>query len=76
MQPPVKIQKDEKKFRVSFYPYNEDLVEIMQEFSGWYNPREKYWQFPNYKFREVYDKLKDSLYKVDLKNVKFRGGGK
>ena len=76
MQPPVKIRKDEKKFRVSFSPYNEDLVEIMQEFKGWYNKRGDYWQFAIYKYREVYDKLKESLYKIDLKTVKFKDGGK
>ena len=75
MQSPVKIRKDEKKFRV-YFSYNEDLVEIMQDFKGWYNGREEYWQFPIYKFQEVYDKLKDSLYKVDLQSVKLKDGGK
>ena len=75
MQSPVKIRKDDKKIRI-YFSYNSDLVEIMQEFKGWYNPKERYWQFPIYKFQEIYDRLKESLYKVDLQNVKFKDGGK
>jgi len=75
MQSPVRIRRNTKKFRV-YFSYNEDLVDIMREFDGWYNRREKYWQFPIYKFQELYDKLKDSLYKVDLQSVEFKDGGK
>jgi len=70
MQPPVKMIKNDKIVKVSFSPYNSDLVEIMRDFNGWYTPKEKTWQFPLYKYQAIYDELKNRLYKVDLKTVR------
>ena len=61
----VRIRKGEKKFLVHFM-YNTDLVDIMNEHRGWWFKKEKAWQFPSWKFQEVYDDLKKNLYAVDI----------
>jgi len=61
----VKIRKGEKKFLVHFM-WNDDLVDIMREHNGWWNKKERAWQFPNYKFDELYDELTKKMYKVRI----------
>jgi len=67
MQPPVKIIKSEKSFRV-YFSYNSDLVELMKELDGWYMRSDKAWQFKLGLFTTVVDTLKKNLYTVDIKN--------
>jgi len=61
----VKIRKGEKKFLVHFM-WNDDLVDKMRDHNGWWNKKERAWQFPLYKFSEVYDDLTKSLYRVKI----------
>lgn len=70
MQPPVKLRRNDKILRI-YFSYNTDLIEVMRDFDGWWNPKEKYWQFPVNKFQDIYDELKNRMYKVDLQTVKF-----
>lgn len=49
--------------------YNDDLIDIMREHSGWWYKKERCWQFPVSKFSELYDDLKKNLYAVDVLNL-------
>jgi len=61
----VNIILDEKKMKVKFR-YNTDLVEIMQDFNGWFIRAEKAWQFPSSKFTTIRDTLKQKMYNVNV----------
>lgn len=61
----VRMRKGEKIILVHFM-WNDDLVYIMREHNGWWNRKERAWQFPIWKFQEVYDDLKKNLYAVDI----------
>jgi len=61
----VKIRKGEKSFKVHFM-YNTDLVDIMNDHDGWWNRKERCWQFPNHKFDRLYDELTDKMYRVRI----------
>lgn len=67
----VKIRKGEKVFRVSFM-YNTDLIDIMREHQGWWYRKEKSWQFPHWKFDEVYDHLTDAHYNVTMGKLEIK----
>ena len=61
----VKIRKGEKIILVHFM-WNDDLVDKMREHNGWWNNKERAWQFPLYKFEQIYDDLTKSLYRVEI----------
>lgn len=59
----VRIIKFNKQIKVKFH-YNEDLVEIMRDFDGYWNRKEKAWFFPAYKKSELRDELTKRMYEV------------
>jgi len=61
----VKIRKGEKIIRVHFM-YNTDLIDIMREHGGWWFKKEKAWQFPIGKLTEVYERLTNEKYNVQI----------
>ena len=67
----VKIRKGKTIIKVHFM-YNTDLVDIMNEHKGWWKSKDRYWQFPIWKFQEVYDDLKKNLYAVDIVTLEER----
>lgn len=65
MKQTVKIYKSHNKIKVKFL-YNDDLIDIMREFQGWYFKKEKAWIFPLHKLSDIRDKLIHEMYKVDI----------
>ena len=65
----VTIIKKERSFKVRF-PYNEDLIDIMREYDGWYFKNDKSWTFPLYKLSEIRDELIHEMYQVEIKREK------
>jgi hypothetical protein len=59
----VRIIKINRQIKVKFR-YNEDLVEIMQSFGGYWNRKERAWFFPAYKKSELKDELTRRMYDV------------
>lgn len=46
--------------------YNTDLIDIMRDHDGWWYKKEKAWQFPIGKLTELYDKLTNKKYNVEI----------
>ncbi|MFW6130047.1 MAG: hypothetical protein ACOC56_02610 [Atribacterota bacterium] len=46
------------------FHYNEDLVEIMRDFNGFWNKKQKAWFLPAYKKSELRDELVRRMYNV------------
>jgi len=59
----VRIIKINNQIKVKFH-YNEDLVEIMNDFGGYWNKKERAWFFPAYKKSELRDELVRRMYDV------------
>lgn len=59
----VRIIKFKNQIKVKFH-YNEDLVEIMRDFNGYYNKKEKAWFLHAYKKSELRDELVRRMYDV------------
>lgn len=64
----VKIVNDGKRIRL-FFHYNEALIEIMREHRGWWIKKDKCWQFPAFKYKELYAELKSKMYEVRVERV-------
>ena len=65
----VKIYKSHNKIKVKFM-YNDDLLDIMREFKGWYIKKDKAWVFPLHKLSDLRDRLVHEMYKVDIATEK------
>jgi len=61
----VTIRKGEKIIYIHF-SYNTDLIDIMREYKGWWFRKEKAWQFPLFKYDDLYNKLKEEKYNVRI----------
>jgi hypothetical protein len=61
----VKIRKEGDKIKVNFM-YNDDLVEIMRQHSGYFFRKEKAWIFPLSKHEALYNQLTDAHYDVQV----------
>ena len=61
----VYIQKQGDKIKLTFH-YNTDLVEIMNNFGGWYIKSERAWQFPSSILSIIRDTLKKKMYNVQF----------
>ena len=65
MQQRVRIYKDDKKIKVKFI-YNDELVDIMRSFDGWFFRKEKAWIFPATKVSDLREELVKNKYGVDI----------
>jgi len=55
--------KVNKQIKVKF-SYNEDLVEVMRGFNGYYRYKEKAWYFPASKLSDLREELTRRMYTV------------
>lgn len=63
----VYFTKQDTNFIVKFH-YNDDLVDIMRDFNGWYTPRNQTWKFPITKYEPLKSHLKKKYYEVKERN--------
>jgi hypothetical protein len=61
----IKIVKREKQCFV-YYKYDNTFIDIMRENGGWWRRNEKAWTFPVGQASEIYNRLKEEGFKVDL----------
>jgi len=59
----VYIIKKERSIKIKFR-YNTDLIDIMNDYKGWYFKHDKSWVFPLSKFEKIKDELKHLMYDV------------
>lgn len=64
----VIFRKGEKIVLVHF-TYNTDIIDIMRQHRGWWNRKEKAWQFPVSKFQELYDNIKQNHYATEIRKL-------
>lgn len=62
----ITILKRERSIKVKFR-YNEDIIDIMRDYNGWYFKHDKSWVFPLDKLSEIRDELIHNMYKVEIK---------
>jgi len=64
----VVFRKGEKSVTVHFM-YNTDIIDVMRDHNGWWNRKDKCWQFPIGKFQEVYDDIKQHHYSTEIRKL-------
>jgi len=64
----VVFRKGEKSVTVHFM-YNTDIIDVMRDHNGWWNRKDKAWQFPISKFQEVYDDIKQHHYATEIQKM-------